>query len=551
MRWNLKIVTIIICAVAVLSFSIPVTLYSIFNHSLPPATQQIGSHGPEILIHAGLTGVGSAAYSASSSTPVNLSNISVAVFSPVPDSLSSTQGYNVTGLNQTNNSYEVRLFQGQTNSTGVLEGFLGSEFYNIVKEWNSDKVNGTDAVSMMLYATYFYRAGNNIYSYYYYNNLPYDPLNPEYTDPGSKISQPFNISFSIDLQGPVTVIPLNNTTVAAAGSKFLPNTVIIPGPCPASVEYDTKYSQTRTVPLPLMAGDLNLPSNSEFTFGFSSFTGNNLEMSFNSATKNTMDNFAVMSSRYSWQGTDGSFSSLFGTSSANPSESKNLSMIYLPDVYLHVVATQIYYLYTYGKNCRVVNGGISTSLTVTGVYNSNFNPKISFLSNIANSPYWYAIFDAMHHSSTGSKSLPANNTYSSWDFTGSATGYNSAASAEQTLENAVSVTFGALGAALAIGIAAGLIPGADSADSAVNEVAASLASASLTLAVLSAFSSIEWSATLDMTYNAIGIGNLVYSGTGSTLNVEIFQSTIQTALSISGSTYSANMPLSYVIATPQ
>ena len=108
-----------------------------------------------------------------------------------------------------------------------------------------------------------------------------------------------------------------------------------------------------------------------------------------------------------------------------------------------------------------------------------------------------------------------------------------------------------IGLGLAVATAAGVIPGASSAADAVDLVNEALAGASLDLAILSAFSSISYSTTLQMQYDTVNIGNQALGGTsGSSLNVNIFQASSQTQLDANGGVYYVNMPLTYIIGTP-
>jgi hypothetical protein len=226
-------------------------------------------------------------------------------------------------------------------------------------------------------------------------------------------------------------------------------------------------------------------------------------------------------------------------------------MIYIPSLTLHIVSTEITYEYDETTYCSILNGGTSTSISVTGVSDSNFEPYESFLTNVAKSPCRYYIFGAIAHTSTGQISLSHSQSYSQWSFADAASGYTSSASAEQTAVSAESVTMTGIGFGLAVATAAVVIPGASRAADAIDLVNEALAGSSLDLAILSAFSSISYSTTSQIQYNALNIGNQALGGTsGSSLAVNIFQVSAQTQLDANGGVYYVNMPLTYVTGIP-
>lgn len=546
MRTSNKLLAIGIIALAVVAFSIPISSYYSDSHNLKKNTE-----GPLIHVSTVIEDAGAAPFTDYAGTSLNLSNVSVAIFSPVPDSLNSSQAFNLTGMNQTSNPYEVRLFQGHASSDGIINAHLSTEFFSIVREWLADIQNNTDQVSLMMYASYTHEYDNSMYVYSYYNNIPLDPRTPALLEPGSGLQSPFNISLYFDLSSPSQIIPLNGSNVISMIRTGTPEGQIGPpggGSCRTQTDYTTVYDRTFTTELPEMAAVLGSDSSSAITYGFSSFSGS-LEMSFNSVSKNTLDSYAVQSSSPSWSGTDSSFSASSVSSFSYPTpSSENASMIYIPGVSIHVVATEIVYQGPDGSSCEYTRGGTTTSITVTGISGDNFNPDVSFLSTISNSPYWYAIFDALSTGSVSSLTLPPSHTSSFSTFTADAKGYTNAADAEKTATNAVSVALASVGFGLAIGVAAGVIPGADSAVDAVDLVNEALAGASLNLAILSAFSSISYSTSLDLKYNSLNVGNIAVSGSGSTFSVNIYQASTQTQLNVGGALYSLNMPMTLIEA---
>lgn len=530
-----KVLVFMLAVIAVLAFSIPVAVY-LHDH------QQQSGTGPEIQLNVNFIS-GSIPSVASQFNSYNYSNVSAAVFSPVPGSLDSGSSHNLSGLNQTSNPYELRLFEGSANSNGVILGYFDKSFFNISKQWQEYASKGTENVSLSLLASYSYAKNGDFYVYTYYNNIPYNPF-LQFT-PG--LANRFNTSVYFNMQAPSAVIPLNSTNIV---NMTQPYVRIGGGGNNCNTQYTTVYDKTVSAPLPLMAGSLNLPSSSELNYAFTQFSGS-LEFSFNSASRNTLESYVQTSTSPSWSGTDSSFSASNGVMNALPKSNGNVSTIYMSGVSIQVVATDILYEYTDGSTCAYVDGGTTTTISVTGVGSSNLDPYVTFMSNIANSQYWYAIFGALGMSETGSRTLSPGQTMSNWQFDANAAGYTNAADAETGAVNAASVMVASLGVELAIGTAVGVIPGADSALDAVALVNDALAGASLTLAIISAFSTISYSTSLSMTYNGITIGNAAMPGTsGSSLTVNTYQAGTHSELIVSGSVYTMNMPMTYIVGIP-
>ncbi|OWP56462.1 MAG: hypothetical protein B2I17_05165 [Thermoplasmatales archaeon B_DKE] len=508
------------------------------------AQEEKSNSGPGIYVHVNFIQASSSPDVVTQSGNYNYSNVSVGIFSPVPESLGNSNPHNISVMNQSANPYEVRLFQGSANSNGLIQGYLNAEFFNISSQWQKYASRGTENVSLSMLASYVYASGGNFYVYTYYNNIPYDPFSPGYN---SGSDSHFNVSVYFDMGNPSEVIPLNSTTIV---NMSIPDVRIGGSGDSCNTQYTTVYDKTISAPMPLMAASLDLPSNSELNYGFNQFSGS-LEFAFNSASKNTLQHYVDTSTSPSWSGTDGSFSATSASSNAYPTSSENVSSIYISGVSIHVVATDILYEYTDGANCAYINGGTTTSVSVTGISSNNLDPYEAFMSNVANSPYWYAIFNAMGMSQTGSVTLSPGQTIANQQFVASASGYTNAADAEAGAVNAASVMVASLGVELAIGTATGVIPGADSAVDAVALVNDALAGASLTLAIISAFSSISYSTSLSMTYSSINVGNQALGGTsGSSLTVNTYQSSTQSEIIVNGNVYTLNMPMTYVVGIP-
>ena len=355
-----KLLTVILAIVAVIAFSVPIAVYLHDNGVQSNA-------GPEIQLNVHFIG-GSVPSIASQFNHYNYSNVSAAVFSPVPGSLNSSSSHNLSSLNQTSNPYELRLFEGNANSNGVVLGYLDNNFFNISKQWKEYASKGTENVSLSLLASYSYAKNGDFYVYTYYNNIPYNPFLQ--LTPG--LANRFNTSVYFNMQSPSAVIPLNSTNIV---NMTQPYVRIGGGGNNCNTQYTTVYDKTVSAPLPLMAGSLNLPSDTSMTYAFDQFSGS-LEFSFNSASRNTLESYVQTSASPSWSGTDSGFSATSASMYAYPTSNENVSMIYMSGVSIHVVATDILYEYTDGSTCAYVDGGTTTTVSVTGVGSGNLDPYV-------------------------------------------------------------------------------------------------------------------------------------------------------------------------------
>ncbi len=481
----------------------------------------------------------------------------IAIQSLVPSSLSRSGSYNLTDMNQVSNPYEVMLYQGVANSTGILKGYLSSEFYNITREWQSFLLNErgvhTYSVSLTLYATFQFETGNSTLNVYqYYDNIPYDPFNSSFLHPQPYIISNFNLNLYFDLsQTPRFVLPLpvNSSTSAA------PASIGGGGGCTPENCHDTTtvvYTNTSKSWLPFVIGNLtNTNENSEFIFGTATISGN-LNLSFNSNSGSALGTGVVggilMSQNPSWHGQIDT-NAYGGEFSVQPiPANENVSMIWIP-VTLHTVRTKTMYYACDGSTCVYHGESYSTSVEIS--YVSSFNSSTTFLANLKNSPFWGDVLGAMGYSLIEQKTLTPGQNNVQVNMSAIATGYTSAASAEQKAVNAASVFVATVGLAMAIDTATSEIPLAGTAADAVNDVNVALAAAGLSLSILSAFESISYGVNAKITTSVLLFTNVADSGTaGTTLTANMYQSPATTTLTTSSGTYSPNMPEFFINVVP-
>ena len=483
----------------------------------------------------------------------------VVILSVVPSSLSQSGSHNLSNVNQASNPYEVTLYQGVANSTGILKGYLSYEFYNITREWQSFLLNQSGArtytVSLTMYATFQFETGTSTLNVYqYYDNIPYDPFNSSFLHPEPYLISNFNLNLYFDLsQAPRFVLP-----VPANSSSAEPASIGGGGGgggCNSKNCHDTTtvvYTNTSKSWLPFAVGNLtNTNENSEFIFGTATISGN-LNLSFNSNSGSALGTSVVgailASQNPSWQGQIDT-NAYGGQFSVQPvPANENVSMIWIP-VTLHTVRTKTMYFACDGSTCVYHGESYSTSVEIS--YVSSFTANTGFLVNLKNSPFWRDVLGAMGYSLIEQKTLTPGQDNIQVNMSAIATGYTSAASAEQQAVSAASVFVATVGLALAIDTGTSEIPLAGTAADAVNDVNVALAAAGLSLAILSAFESISYGVNARITTSVLQFTNVANAGTaGTTLTANLYQSSTPTSLTTGSGTYSANMPQFFINVVP-
>ncbi|MCL5254438.1 MAG: hypothetical protein M1351_10215 [Candidatus Thermoplasmatota archaeon] len=483
------------------------------------------------------------------SPAMDLSNVTVTLLSPVPDSLNHAGGVNMTGINQTDNPYEVVLLnetgsQSSISPSGYLiKGSLSPMFASVVNEWKGVLASNTEQVSLALYAWYTAVSGGKVYEYMYYNNLPFNPFSVQQTH------FVLNTSIYFDMQHPTVVLNLSSN---ASSSVLSANPHRLPPPPPCRSYTEVLYSNTETGPLPVESAILPQSSNSAISYAISSFSGTQ-NFSFNSATVNTAADTTVMSTTGSWSG---NFQVYQASSFVEPTGGHNVSMLYVPNAVTHIVTTRYVAATGTQYDCHWTYGPKMTSVTIADVqYVSGQNYQqidAEFFSpnNATAASYYAQGLKSMGYTSDGSIYLPAGANYDNAAYYSYATGYTSAASAEQGAVKAASMIVAAIGVQLALIALAGAIPGAASGAAAVAGASLALSAASLTLSIMDAVSSISYSVTLSQTLQQTSFNNIIYSGGGSATTINYYQAANQGSMNVGGTTYDVNMPVPLFTITP-
>ncbi len=499
--------------------------------------------GPAVNAHATLYGV-APSVSLINGTP----QFYVSIYSIVPYSIRNGGMHlqNITGMNQTNNPYEDMLFQ-ESSYTLSINGNMNIAIYNISREWESVSGNDTLSVSLMVYSYYQYVYNGKLYVYQYYNNLPYQAGN---------ISNTINLNITFNLNNPAVILPV--VSVPSINKEgYRQQGIIGNGNC--HDETVIVNQTTESGPLPVMSAFLKLPSNSELAYYFASFN-NKITESFNSVSAtaggNNSYSTTVVSSSPSWSGTDNSANYSGVSSYSDPISGYNMSMIYIPDVTYNVINTKTYYYFPDGRSCEYDGYSHSTSISIVNINSNDFSFKVGFLQNIiqtkssAVSQMWWAIFNAMGYHEIYSKALPAGDNINALNYAEMATGYTNAADAEKTAVNAVSALLTGIGVGLTLAVASSVVPGESTAADVVLAVEVQMGMVGLALDMISAFSSISYSTTTQLNFNAVGVSNMPIYGSGSSLSIGLYQSSHGSSLAVNGSTYNFNLPASYITAVP-
>lgn len=478
------------------------------------------------------------------------SQISVVINSIVPDVLDESHVYyNASSMNSQSNPVNDIIYQGSANGSQINAYLPSAQLENISSEWKALFPNQSMTVSLEMNAYFRVIRNDSLFIYQYYNNIPYVP---------GSVPILSNLNAYFNLTNPIAVFALNQSASANNTFPSSPRTFgqIGPGPCPpGDISTSILATNESTGPFPLMAADLNLPSNSDFNFGFvNTHATVNLEFNSNEGTKTSESlNYTgtTMSANASWGGS--AYATIGGIANTLPFGEKNVSAILLPNVTTEATYFETTYYEPYDSDeCEVVGHTYSTSVEVVSVKNNNFNTSSSYTYNMfdRHSAMWWAVYDAFGLEQANTVDLASGDNNVNVSYTQYSSGYTSASSAEAQTQKAVSVFAAGVGMAFAVNAAFDVIPLAGSAEDAANEVSLTLATYGLGDAIMSAFSSISYSTSTNLQFNYVLLGNQAYNTTGSSLSVSIYESSGGISADISGTNYNFNSPVTYLVANP-
>lgn len=518
----------------------------------PSINARRGVSGPQLVVKS-LFYPGSTAFSqslAANSFSSLSSNVSVSVFSVVPDSLLTSSQYNgrtvnLSSYSVTNNPFDIELFSGISGSNGTLYGYLNSSFYGIETQWRGLLSNVHDQVSLSIHASLTRMLNNSIYVYNYYNNIQYSPF---------VNNTVFHASVFFNLSNPSYVIGTN--TSAAADRSVNPYTVAVPQstvyPCngPAPTSYDLINETTVTGPLPISIANMTTGNSTSYADMAASYTASTMELSFNSASTDINDSSAAMSTTPSFNGTNNQFTTTQASIAAFPNTTTypntSFVMIYVPNAtyrITNILEVNVVYIPSQHE-CYNVYGPIYSDGKITNI------PSIEFLAE----PVPSAI-GAIFHRALGTKlitneSVAVGHSAQLTNMESMATGWSNAQDAFNKALAVASAFSAALGTGLAIADALDFIPDVGPAAGVAETLNALATAVGDITTVLSLMNSISFSSTYAQSIQTVSSTNDALPGqNGNLLYMALYEFSLSDSITINGTAYSPNMPLPYIVCS--
>jgi hypothetical protein len=471
-----------------------------------------------------------------------LQNVTVSVFGIVPNSLRNNelQAIDLESVNESNNSYQDLLFRGLTNSKGAISGKLSPAFNEIVSEWKALTTPASiNTVSLALYANYGVVENGTLYTYSYYNNLPYDPFSPV-------SSYNFDVNFVLNLSNPTTVTPLVGSIMAPSA---VPLGIPPPPPCDPGYYYYLYNQSSVTGNFPVEVTYLNDSSDVDTIAAGYTMASGTMSYSFNSATSpysTSVPSSSVDMSESPSVSSNSLSISGFNVQTASTS-SEVISEMYIPNATITITNYDGWHVTGSGSDCTDTFLGYQTTIEVSGVNLSGSDPIHASAND--NSYYGWTINNEFNMQSIDNFPLgPSDSISNISSYLDQVSGWSSAASEEQTAMNALSVFSASLGLALAIIDAAGIIPEGSEAADLASTLDVLNSQLGFKLALISAFESISYSTTYTFVYTSYGITNVLVNS-GNSLNVALYDSSYSTVLTIGGVNYPVSMPQLYYYVT--
>ena len=520
----------------------------------------------------------------------NNENVFFSLLSVIPMNLNTTpegKFVNMSGMNMSNNPYDVSILNGRLSSNGQFSGILGNNFYNIARQWRASGISNSSDVSVMLQAGYSFVINGTIYEYRYYNNIQYSPFNEVFNDMQTYVTNPNSPSISLqshiffNLSHPSYVGPFNiselhdlhQVKIHTEGQIGPPSGGCGPNfyiPYCNYPEFTKSMGGTSwTGPLPLAISTQQLPSNSIMVTSFADMSSAS-GMSFNTAEEcqvNSASSQVMDSTSGSFK--SGSITSVSGNLVSEDSAQGNMSMVYIPSVTFTAYEYHDAYpllVHSGGQwYCGVTYGIPYTVMSITSMSSSiaeeeSLYDQASYNgpdSNQTTAADWSAVLNSLGMVKVDSGTIDAvNNGNSLPDFSYSnyVTEYNNAKTEMAQVNGATGTFSAALGVALAINAATGLIPGGADAEDVVNGVALTSAEVGLSSAIISDMSSISIYTSSTVHFSEFTITNSEQYGVGSNVDYTIYQSAGSTPIffvdNSNYNTYSFNVPMDYFSYVP-
>ena len=515
----------------------------------------------------------------------NNENVFFSLLSVIPMNLNTTpegKFVNMSGMNMSNNPYDVTILGGRLSSNGQFSGILGNNFYNIARQWRASGISNSSDVSVMLQAGYSFVINGTIYEYRYYNNIQYSPFNGVFNDMQTYVTNPNAPSISLqshiffNLSHPSYVGPfkisdlhgLHQAKIHTGGILGPPGSVCDPHCIPdcGTTIAQPLSGKSWTGPLPLAISTQQLPSDSTIDTSFADMSSAS-GMSFNTAEACQVDSASsqVMDST-SGSFKSGSITSVSGDLGSSYTVQNNMSMVYLPSVTFtayeyHDVYPQLVFIG--GKYyCGSTFGAPYTVLSITSMSNDLAKEESLYHQASYNGPNsnqttaadWSAVLNSLGMVKVDSGTIDAGDTFSDFQYNNYVKEYNNAKSEMAQVNNAMGTFTAALGVALAINAATGIIPGGADAEDVVSGITLASSEVGLSSAIISDMSSISIYTSSQVHFSEFTVNNELRIGGGSNVTYSIYQSAGSTPIFFTDSsnynTYSFNVPMDYFSYVP-
>ena len=515
----------------------------------------------------------------------NNENVFFSLLSVIPMNLNTTpegKFVNMSGMNMSNNPYDVTILGGRLSSNGQFSGILGNNFYNIARQWRASGISNSSDVSVMLQAGYSFVINGTIYEYRYYNNIQYSPFNGVFNDMQTYVTNPNAPSISLqshiffNLSHPSYVGPfkisdlhgLHQAKIHTGGILGPPGSVCDPHCIPdcGTTIAQPLSGKSWTGPLPLAISTQQLPSDSTIDTSFADMSSAS-GMSFNTAEACQVDSASsqVMDST-SGSFSEGKITSVSGDLGSSYTVQNNMSMVYLPSVTFtayeyHDVYPQLVFIG--GKYyCGSTFGAPYTVLSITSMSNDLAKEESLYHQASYNGPNsnqttaadWSAVLNSLGMVKVDSGTIDAGDTFSDFQYNNYVKEYNNAKSEMAQVNNAMGTFTAALGVALAINAATGIIPGGADAEDVVSGITLASSEVGLSSAIISDMSSISIYTSSQVHFSEFTVNNELRIGGGSNVTYSIYQSAGSTPIFFTDSsnynTYSFNVPMDYFSYVP-
>ena len=537
-------------------------------------------HSPEVDFHVSFINNTTDSYSSYSpmgqlyhiNTPFNtynMSNITVNVYATMPSFAALGDESMTVNGSTTNNSIYVQLFNSTlADANGNIHGVLSKVFHTIIKQYRqiyTKLQEKTISISMTLQADYQFVYQNKMYVYTYYNNIPFDPWNSSFGDSSfNPITFSSNIYFNMN--SPPIVMPINSTNssinhlhklrqIGGGGGTIRCNNIV--------TQHDYQY----WAPLPIIMADIPV-NQTVLSYGYYNLNGNFKTCILgNSGTSTTVKWEEQTSTSGAWSDTNAQFNnsmknSLTSTSS-NPTNGNNMSMIGFGHFEYQMVFTTTKYFYVDGDYCayggtsssyvlKLINANNGTFDYVTGPVAYLFHVPATNLSKFVNLS-WKAFFNNGLTPDHTFSNVPISSTVSTTSFYYYANSYESTKQVVSKDFNYTAMIAGGVALGLTIAaIAATPITGGTSllvltfTAGAIMTAGTSLA-LGISASLIQASASPMFVSTSQLYVNVIAFSNVFQYGYPSgSMTITLYQSASPENIVINGQEYSYYVQSPYV-----